>query len=86
MSSHIICELIIIYKKAIFTNYDNRYYSIITYIHNKFRLNKYNDNILIKDDYINEDELIKLMLEYDIAYINNIEYQLNSGEINSFVG
>ena len=86
MSKHIICDYIIRYNKAIFLDYDNSYYSIITFENGKFKCNKYDNNILVEDKYISEDEIIKLISKYKIAYINNIEYKLNSGKINSFVG
>ena len=84
MSTNIICDFIRKYGKIVFLNYDNDDYSEIIYEDDNFKLFKYVNNMLVENKLINEDEINKLKLEYEIAYFNNNEFRINKGNINLF--
>ncbi len=71
-----LCSLIIKFGKAIFLNYNNSDCSKIVRDKNKFRCFKYCNNTLVEKKFITITELINLMTEYDITYINNVIYRL----------
>ena len=84
MSTNIICDFIRKYGKIVFLNYDNDDYSEIIYEDDNFKLFRYVNNMLVENKLINEDEINKLKLEYEIAYFNNNEFRINKGNINLF--
>lgn len=84
MNNLSICDLITTYGIAVFLNSDINKKILVEIIYekdNKFNYSKYDNSKLIENKIITTNEIVNVISQYNIAYINNIEYILYNGNI-----
>lgn len=84
MNNLSICDLITTYGIAVLLNSDINNKILVEIIYdedNKFNYSKYDNSKLIENKIITTNEIVNVISQYNIAYINNIEYILFNGSI-----